>query len=146
MNVAKQVFIELEGVVADIDHRAFYKSDFVEYNRRAEDDKPFPYIKTFLDALNEQYDIIIFSMRQERFRVLTEDWLIANEIPCEELILKRYGETRPHNETVLSWIQHRHNGSTKRALYNVEFIMVNNESTVETLREEGFTVFQTNWS
>lgn len=144
--MTKTIFIEIDGIISDTTHRQSMSTDFDTYEEMAEDDGIDYTIREIVTYLAESYDIVLFSLRRERHRHSTLDWLMSKEIPCDELYLRPDGDYTNANLLRSSFIIDHFNGDEEKALDQTLFVVVNKEPVVEDLRERGFKVLSSDWS
>ena len=83
-----KVFIELDGTLYNINHRADLRHDFSAYWSSAIDDKIKKPMLELIQLLSDEYEIIGFSCRPESYRQETEEKLRFDEVPVDDLLLR----------------------------------------------------------
>lgn len=139
-----KIYCELEGVLYNNNHRADLRHDFSAYWEAASGDKVKKPVLQLLQSLADETDIILFSCRPESCRYATEEKLRADDVPCDDLLLRPEDDRQKENDLREEFILG--DGSLTRALKETRFILVNNESAVESFRDLGFQVFQGDFS
>lgn len=140
----KQVILfDIDGTLADIAHRRPFldgdRPDWNKFNSHMGDDVPnTPVVELYRTLWDtEKYDLIIVSGRNEDFREITERWLVWNEIPFTQLLMRPSGDFRPDVEVksdILAKIQ-----SAKR---DILFAVDDRQSVVDMWRRNGITCLQ----
>lgn len=86
--------------------------------------------------LSQKYKMFLVSGRPEKYRKLTEQWLIWNKIEFDELYMRPNGDFRSDvdvKKDILKLIQQK---------YNISFVFDDRTSVVKMWRNEGVTCFQ----
>jgi hypothetical protein len=93
---------DLDGTLANLDHRLWYiqkpDPDWRGFFRASKDDAPIKPILDLICDLTDHADgahVIIFSGRSDEVRFTTIHWLLAHEIHCEALYMRKEGDHRP---------------------------------------------------
>jgi hypothetical protein len=133
--MVKKIFIELEAIAKT---NSDYNGDFNIINHDET-------LKEILGYLSDSYDVVVFSCVREIHRLLITDYLIENDIRCDDLFLRRDNDYTKSNELRLEFIVDEFKGDEEKAVDGTLFVCCNNERAVEDLRERGFKVFQTDW-
>jgi hypothetical protein len=135
-------------IVVDIDHtlsNAFWRDNKIgvvpwdEYYSEGKHDKPFPKMKTLINALTKNGDLVIaITGRPEKFRGLTIDWLIKNDILVHDLIM------RPDNVFLKNWEMKVKLLTTyfNNSFDTIGFIIDDNEETILKFNELGISTLQ----
>jgi len=92
------IIVDIDHVLCDRSHRdvEIAQADWDEYNRLAINDKPIKPMIDLVNALSEDDHVVIgFSSRQERWRKLTNEWLLRHKVDLAELIMRRNDDYRP---------------------------------------------------
>lgn len=138
-----KVFVELDGVLYDKDHRADLRHDFSAYWSAASEDKIKAPILELLQLLATEYEIIGFSCRPEEYRQQTEDLLRADEVPVDDVLLRPDDDRQKEADLRESFVLG--DSSLTKALREVKYILINNEASIENFRDLGFTVISGDW-
>lgn len=134
----KTVIIDLDGTLADNNHRKHLLPDFDAFNLACVDDtlvQPVAVLARILWQTN--FDIHIFSGRGEIAERQTREWLSRNFIRYNRLTMRPAGDYTADHELKLRWAKEF--GYTPD---NVAFILDDRNSVVQMWRENGFTCFQ----
>lgn len=84
----KYVLVDLDDTLANISERKqYYGKDWDRYNELIPTDTVIKDNKDIIDILDSE-SIIIFTGREERYRILTEEWLCKMGIKYHKLIMK----------------------------------------------------------
>ncbi len=90
----RTVLFDLDGTIADIKHRRKFleqsSPDWKSFNKLMGDDKPNLALVELYKTLwkSGEYELIILTGRNEEYRCLTEQWLVWNEIPFSNLLMR----------------------------------------------------------
>jgi len=90
----KTVLFDIDGTLADIAHRRVHlegsRPDWHSFNDLMGEDTPNEAVVSLYKTLwnSGQYELVLLSGRNECFRAITEQWLIWNEIPFANLIMR----------------------------------------------------------
>jgi hypothetical protein len=133
------VIADLDGTLSDYGHRKhLYKErDYDAFNKAGKNDKPIENICNILRALDrEETEIIIMTARSDDNRMDTQEWIKLNDVPCDRLIMRPFGDNTSDDEC-------------KRKLFNEEinysdvwFVLEDRKSVVDMWRGEGLTCLQ----
>lgn len=138
--MTKKILVELDGVISRNEHRKQYRRNLEDYNSMASEDKPDENMIEILQGLSSIGDIVVFSLKSERYRQETIDWLNDNDVPCDELLLRADGDYSSEHDLRIEFAEETFKGNVDKHIC----IMLDNERAVEELREQGFKVGQ--WS
>jgi predicted kinase len=97
--VTKTVIFDIDGTLADATHRLHYikakPTNWDAFFAACEFDPLIEPIRELARTVQAQgYRIILVSGRTDKVRNLTESWLARNEVPCDELHMRREGDYR----------------------------------------------------
>jgi beta-phosphoglucomutase-like phosphatase (HAD superfamily) len=85
--------------------------------------------------------VIVVTARPERWRQVTEEWLVANPIPHAELLMRGVGDRRPDAEVKADIL------ADLRARYQVRLAVDDRPSVVDFFRSAGVPTLQVpGWS
>ena len=96
----KTIIFDVDGTLADIWHRRKFleqeNPDWKSFNEKMGDDTPNTPIVELYKTLWDtgKYSIVITSGRSEKDREITEQWLVWNEIPFENLEMRQDNDNR----------------------------------------------------
>lgn len=134
---------DIDGTLADISHRRHLVegnssnwSEFFDLMGEDTPNKPIVDLYKTIKRSNE-YKCILISGRPERYRSITEQWLVWNDIPFERLIMRPDGDTRPDHiikEEVLDSLQ--------ECGEKIAFVIDDRQSVVNMWRRNGITCLQ----
>jgi hypothetical protein len=123
-------------ILVDIDHtvaNSFWRDGMIgtvswdEYHENAKFDKSFKNVVTMINALASiGYIIIGITNRPEKFRLLTVNWLIKNQIHIDELLMRPDDIFLVSNELKLKLIKDYFHDNYK----NIHFAIDDNEETI----------------
>lgn len=102
-NDLKEVICDIDGTIADIDHRRHFvrgeKKDWKSFFDAMWDDTPR---STIVDTLKRYKSagrrIILVSGRPDDFAIVTQNWLSRWQIPYDGLIMRKSRDGRPDHE------------------------------------------------
>jgi len=94
------IVFDIDGTLADIRHRRKYLDqdppDWRKFNAAMGDDVPNEPIvglyKTLWDS--NHYELVLASGRSEKYRDITKQWLIWNQIPFKRLLMRAERDQR----------------------------------------------------
>lgn len=96
---------DIDGVVADVRHRVHYlegrSKNWPAFFRGAHADGLLPEGKALVDDLALKHDIVWLTGRPDWLRRTTVDWLVANELPADELYMRTEYDFRPASQLKL---------------------------------------------
>ena len=96
----RTVLFDIDGTLADIEHRRVHldqpKPDWPTFNAAMGDDTPNHPVVSLYKTLwqSGDYNLILVTGRNERFRKVTEQWLAWNEIPFGRLLMRADKDSR----------------------------------------------------
>lgn len=139
----KTVIFDIDGTLADIRHRRGFlegdKPDWNRFNAAMGDDTPNGPVVTLYKTLWETggFDIILTTGRNEKFRSVTEQWLIWNEIPFGRMIMREDNDNRADHiikEEILNQLLSEGQ--------QIEFTVDDRQQVVDMWRRNGITCLQ----
>lgn len=92
-------------------------------------------------VLSYDFDIIIVTGRNDKWRKLTTEWLIKHDIPANTVYMRRDDDYRKAAEIKLDALV-IHFGSLEKARERVLFCLDDTDSVVEAYRNAGFPCYQ----
>ena len=96
----KTVLFDIDGTLANIEHRRPFldgdRPDWKRFNDAMGDDTPNdPIVALYKTLWNDpEYELILVSGRNEKFREVTEQWFFWNDIPVGELLMRKDNDQR----------------------------------------------------
>lgn len=142
--MTKTIFIDLD-VLADSRHRESHRQDRDIYDSMAEYDALNKNVAEILEIMGEFYEIVVFSIMNESYRLGIEEWLLENSFTCDELLLREQGDYSKGYELRKSFVLD-HFKNEQAALDKTQAVFTNDERSIELLRELGFLVISTDWN
>lgn len=142
MDHPRTVISDLDGTLADIDHRLHWihrdEPDWTAFFLACGDDAPIANTITVLRTLHAAgYEVVIASGRGEVARDATIEWLARHDVPWDRLLLRRSDDAR-HDDEVKTEMVRENDLAPERTLVVLE----DRASVVQTWRRLGFHVFQ----
>ncbi|MGN7503565.1 MAG: LNS2 domain-containing protein [Alphaproteobacteria bacterium] len=137
------VLFDLDGTLADITHRRkFLESpnpDWKSFNKNMGDDTPNKPVVSLYKSLwdTNQYEIIILTGRNEKFRSITEQWLAWNEIPFGSLLMRADNDYRQDHIIKEEMLKHLLSKG-KKILFSID----DRQQVVDMWRRNGITCLQ----
>jgi FMN phosphatase YigB (HAD superfamily) len=139
----KTILFDIDGTLADIEHRRSHleqdRPDWKSFNAEMGADTPKGPVVSLYRSLwtAANFEIILVSGRNERSRALTEQWLIWNEIPFGQILMRQDGDNRA-DHIVKEEILH----DLQRAGKVIEFVIDDRQQVVDMWRRNGITCLQ----
>lgn len=142
MDHPRTVISDLDGTLADIDHRLHWihrdEPDWTAFFLACGDDAPIANTITVVRTLHAAgYEVVIASGRGEVARDATIEWLARHDVPWDRLLLRRSDDAR-HDDEVKTEMVRENDLAPERTLVVLE----DRASVVQTWRRLGFHVFQ----
>ena len=97
--MTKAVIFDIDGTLADLSHRRHHiqnqSRNWDAFFAEAGNDQVIEPVRELARIIAAQgYKIILVSGRTDKIRQITADWLVAHEVPFDELHMRREGDTR----------------------------------------------------
>jgi hypothetical protein len=135
-------------ILVDFDHtisNAFWRDSIIgvvpwdEYHEESKHDKPFWNVVQLLNSLwYAGHTIIGLTGRNEKFRKLTNDWLLEHDIQIDEILMRPDGNFMKNGIVKKMLIEERFKGDYK----NISFLIDDNEDTILEFFNLGITTLQ----
>tara|TARA_R110000824_G_scaffold45358_12_gene131219 strand:+ start:1782 stop:2228 length:447 start_codon:yes stop_codon:yes gene_type:complete len=139
----KVILFDIDGTLADIAHRRGHldqdKPDWKSFNAEMGGDTPNAPIVTLYKSLwtLNAYEVILVTGRNERSRILTEQWLVWNEIPFGQILMRPDNDFRA-DHIIKEEILNRLLAAGKI----IEFVVDDRQQVVDMWRRNGITCLQ----
>ena len=139
----KTVIFDIDGTLADIEHRRHYVTEgnsyWEKFNAEMGEDTPNSAVVSLYLTLwhSGNYNLEIVTGRNERFRALTEQWLVWNEIPFNRVTMRPDKDNRADHilkEEILSSILDEGQ--------DILFAVDDRQQVVDMWRRNGITCLQ----
>lgn len=135
------VIIDIDGTLADIDHRRHCveqkPKDWKQFNSLMVFDLPNPWCVKLIEQLHLRYDVILCSGRMERHRAITENWLKENKIHYHKLFMRKERDFRDDSIIKAEIYEKEIEPS-----WNVVFVVDDRKRVVDMWRNKGLTCLQ----
>lgn len=138
----KAVIFDIDGTLSNNDKRQnILKKDPNNWNKFLEEMGNDPINKEIYEIYNiikqsNNYKMLIVSGRSDKYKKLTENWLIWNNIEFDELYMRKENDCRSDVEIkkeILNKIKQK---------YKISFVFDDRSSVVKMWRNEGLICFQ----
>jgi len=139
----KTIIFDIDGTLANIDKRRKVLEEDPQnwagfFENMGNDPVNIPIADLYRTLYNSNsYNCIIISGRSEKYRPITERWLIWNELPFAKLLLRMEGDTRPDHEIKQEALQ-----SLIKSGADVSFVVDDRRSVVDMWRRNGIVCLQ----
>ena len=139
----KVVLFDIDGTIADIRHRRPFlmqeKPDWDSFNKLMGQDTPNGPVVSLYRSLwkSNLFEIILVSGRNEKYRKITEQWLVWNEIPFDRLLMRMDDDNRA-DYLIKQEILYKLISEGKK----IEFVVDDRQQVVDMWRQNGITCFQ----
>lgn len=141
--MTKIILFDVDGTLANISHRRSSldgsKPDWKLFNSLMGEDKPNGPIVELYKTLweTQHYQLILVSGRSENQRSVTEQWLVWNEIPFDQLLMRSEGDFRPDVEIKREFLE-----EIRQSKNEILLAVDDRQSVVAMWRENGITCLQ----
>lgn len=140
-NTPKQlaIWIDVDNTLADSSRREHYlkgpKKDWDGFFSDAVNDPVNEWCKQLIIGMKDNVEILICSARSDKYRKITEQWLGKNNIPYDELIMRRRNDFRRDDivkEIMLEF--------EIKPRFNLLFSVDDRKQVIDKIRTHGVTV------
>lgn len=137
------VVIDLDGTLCDDRHREHLTKAgrWDDFHARCVEDQAWPDVKAVINAVNETINTVAITGRNERYRKVTMDWLLAQGVSIDTLHMRPDDDYRPSVELKTDLLLD-HFGTIEKARESILFILEDRNDVVEAWRNLGFRVWQ----
>lgn len=137
------IIVDLDGTLCDCSHRVHLAraGQWDEFNSLCEGDKANFDVVSVVSNLCDNWNVVIMTGRNEKYRTSTLNWLRLNEIYCDKLVMRPDNNYTKDADLKLEMIDELC-GGREAALEHVLCILEDRDQVVEKLRGAGFKVWQ----
>lgn len=141
--MSKVIITDLDGTIYDHRQRAELLSggDFDAYHSASVNDPPHPEVVSVLQALTDRFLIIAITGRNERYRLITTNWLFKHEVPVDTLWMRGDDDYRKDyvlKQELLDEALEYHGLKREDVLFSID----DRDQSVEGWRESGIHCWQ----
>lgn len=144
--MAKVIIVDLDGTVANCDHRVHHAidKDWDLFHGAMISDTPHKHIVALLEALDMMgYDLLVVTGRPEKYRKTTMAWLEANGIDKLFMnILMRPNDDYSSDFLLKLELLERYFGSIEAAKEAILFALDDRDQVAEAFRNAGIPCLQ----
>lgn len=142
----KVLVVDLDGTLCDCGHREHWAraGEWDNFHSELSNDKPNEAVREVLyawDAMGQDHEVIAITGRNERYSLMTEEWLEKNLIPLDVVLMRPDNNFQSDSElkpALLSeWLERE--GLLQE---NVAFILEDRDKVVEAWRNFGYKCWQ----
>lgn len=131
-----RVFIDLDHVICDSAWRdgMMGTSSWDEYHEASKDDPPVREIVALVNAMSRAgHDVMGFTVRPEKFRLLTNRWMLEHDVMLSDILMRQDEDFRPAHQIKME-ITDGH--------LRPDLVIDDREDVCRAFRERGITVMQ----
>lgn len=142
-NGKKVVLFDVDGTLADIEHRRGFvtgdNNDWGRFNDAMGDDTPNQPVVDLYRTLwhSGDYQLILVTGRNERFRKLTGQWLTWNDIPFDRMLMRGDEDNRADHLVKRDILQ-----ALQQEGLDIAFAVDDRQQVVDMWRANGVTCLQ----
>lgn len=134
----QDVIVDIDGTLADCRHRQHFvqgeTKDWQSFFYAMREDTPYKDIVNQVRELSKTYNIVLVSGRPDNYKEHTLQWLSANDIPYETLIMRKAGDHRPDDQVKRDILKKYFTTS------NVHLVIDDRPSVIRMWKEQGLNV------
>lgn len=146
----RYVIVDLDGTISDSRHREHLalERQWDEFHEKASLDLPKDDVRWLLDFISGNkigFDpyVVILTGRNERYRPLTEAWLMNNNIHYDELLMRPDRDFTPDHELKPAMLtEFAINAGYQHPVECVLFVLDDRDKVVEAFRNMGIPCWQ----
>ena len=137
------VVFDIDGTLANCAHRTELAraKQWDAFHEASIFDAVYPDTYKLMGILGTHHNVLCLTGRPEKYRAITMNWLLANSLFPDEIIMRPDDDWTQDGELKVRLLSERY-GSLEGALAEVAFILEDRDRVVEALRNAGFNVWQ----
>lgn len=132
---------DLDNTLCDAEHRSHLAREkkWDEFHSLALKDDPTPIINIYEALVRDSAPCVILTGRPEKYRALTENWFIKQDLPLVTMVMRADDDFRPDHEFKLEVVKR-----LITTMHRKQWVRIfeDRDSVVKALRAEGYTVLQ----
>lgn len=136
----KAIIVDIDGTIADNTHRQHFMNlqpkNWNEFFIECHKDEPIVPVIEMIQKLCRKYKILVVTGRPEKYRQLTNFWLIKHKVPCDNLYMRKCGDYRPDHEIKLDILD------IIRREHDILLAIDDRQSVVDMWRRNGILCLQ----
>lgn len=139
----KTVLFDIDGTLANIEHRRPFldgnRPDWKRFNDAMGDDTPNEPVVSLYQTLwrDPEYELILVTGRNEKFREITEQWFFWNDIPVGEMFMRKDNDSRADHIVKQEILEH-----LLAMGKNIALTVDDRQQVVDMWRRNGITCLQ----
>jgi len=141
----KWIAVDLDGTLADLTHRLHFitdgERDWDSFFNACDKDVLIPNMRDIVVAMHRGgYKVLVLSGRSDAVMPKTVTWLIANNVPYTDLLMRSAGDHRPDYEVKQELLNNWLERASKRGQHIITTIFEDRKSVVDMWRGNNFHV------
>ena len=141
----KIVIVDMDGTLSDATHRSHLaqSGQWDEFHSASKDDPVREAVADFCRVCGHEFELIILTGRNEKFRNQTNEWLKAMGLAScfSQLLMRPDDDFRPDIEMKIALLEDFF-GSKESVLEEVSFCLDDRDKVVEGFRDYGLDCWQ----